>query len=57
MEAVSEEAAMRKLKGEGSIVLELSEAFDLDNASWNITIGNPVKKRISPFSVNSFIVF
>ena len=25
MEAVSEEAAMRKLKGEGSIVLELSE--------------------------------
>ena len=33
MEAVSEEAAMRKLKGEGSIVLELSEAFDLDNAS------------------------
>ena len=31
MEAVSEEAAMRKLKGEGSIVLELSEAFDLDN--------------------------
>lgn len=45
MEAVSEEAAMRKLKGEGSIVLELSEAFDLDNASWNITIGNPVKKK------------
>ena len=44
MEAVSEEAAMRKLKGEG-IVLELSEAFDLDNASWNITIGNPVKKK------------
>ena len=45
MEAVSEEAAMRKLKGEGGIVLELSEAFDLDNASWNITIGNPVKKK------------
>ena len=45
MEAVSEEAAMSKLKGEGSIVLELSEAFDLENASWNITIGNPVKKR------------
>ena len=45
MEAVSEEAAMRKLKGEGIIVLELSEAFDLDNASWNITIGYPVKKK------------
>lgn len=45
MEAVSEEAAMSKLKGEGSIVLELSEAFDIDNASWNITIGNPVKKK------------
>lgn len=57
MEAVSEEAAMSKLKGEGSIVLELSEAFDIDNASWNITIGNPVKKKDITIFVNSFTVF
>mgnify|MGYP001209161068 CR=1 FL=1 len=52
MEAVSEEAAMRKLKGEGSIVLELSEApvgiLRLEIRS---------RKRILPFSVNSFTVF
>ena len=46
MEAVSEEAAMSKLKGEGSIVLELSEAFDIDNASWNITIGINILEKL-----------
>ncbi len=45
MEAGSEEAAMTKLKNDGSVVLELSESMDLANASWNITIGNPVKKK------------
>ena len=45
MEATSEEAAMTKLKNDGSVVLELSEAVDIANASWNITIGNPVKKK------------
>ncbi len=45
MEAGSEEAAMTKLKNDGSVVLELSESMDLSNASWNITIGNPVKKK------------
>lgn len=45
IEANSEENAMLKLKDNGNVVLELKEAFDIDNASWNITIGNPVKKR------------
>lgn len=45
MEAGSEEAAMTKLKSDGSVVLEITEAADIANASWNITIGNPVKKK------------
>lgn len=45
MEAGSEEAAMAKLKSDGSVVLEISETADIANASWNITIGNPVKKK------------
>lgn len=45
MDATSEEAAVMKLKNDGSVVLELKEAVDLNNASWNITIGNPVKKK------------
>lgn len=45
MEANSEEAAMMKLKNDGNVVLELKEAVDIGNASWNITIGNPVKKK------------
>jgi len=45
MEAGSEEAAVTRLKNDGSVVLEISEALDLANASWNITIGNPVKKK------------
>lgn len=45
MDAVSEEAAVTKLKNEGSIVLEIKETTDIANASWNITIGNPVKKK------------
>lgn len=45
MEAVSEEAAVTKLKNDGSIVLEIKETTDIANASWNITIGNPVKKK------------
>lgn len=57
MEAVSEEAAMRKLKGEGSIVLELSEAFDLDNAVGILRLEIRSRKRILPFFVNSFTVF
>ena len=45
MEAGSEEAAMTRLKSDGSVVLEISETADIANASWNITIGNPVKKK------------
>lgn len=45
MEAVSEEAAVTRLKSDGSIVLEIKETTDITNASWNITIGNPVKKK------------
>lgn len=45
MDAVSEEAAVAKLKNDGSVVLEIKETTDIANASWNITIGNPVKKK------------
>ncbi len=45
MESVSEEAAIARLKGEGSVVLDIKEYKSLSDASWNITIGNPVKKK------------
>ena len=45
LEAMSEEAAVQRLKGDGSVVLDIRKATDLANASWNITIGNPVKKK------------
>lgn len=45
LDAASEEAAVARLKGEGSVVLEIKETTDIANASWNITIGNPVKKK------------
>ncbi len=45
LDATNEEAAIAKLKGDGSIVLSISESADIANASWNITIGNPVKKK------------
>lgn len=45
IDAASEEAAVTKLKNDGSIVLEIKETTDIANASWNITIGNPVKKK------------
>lgn len=45
MEAASEESAISRLKGEGSVVLAIREYKSLDDASWNITIGNPVKKK------------
>lgn len=45
MESTSEEAAVAKLKGDGSIVLEIKESASLSDASWNIQIGNPVKKK------------
>lgn len=45
VEALSEEVAISKLKSDGSIVLHIKETVDIANASWNITIGNPVKKK------------
>lgn len=45
MEATSKENAIAKLKNDGSVVLEISEMANIANASWNITIGNPVKKK------------
>lgn len=45
MDATSEEAALMKLKNDGSVVLDLKQAMDISNAGWNITIGNPVKKK------------
>ena len=42
LEAMSEEVAVQRLKGDGSVVLDIRKATDLSNASWNITIGNPM---------------
>ncbi|MCH5265673.1 MAG: type II secretion system F family protein [Lachnospiraceae bacterium] len=44
-EAASEEAAIAKLKGDGSVVLQIKETMALEEAGWNIQIGNPVKKK------------
>ncbi len=44
-EAASEEAVVAKLKAEGNVVLEVKRTKSLDDASWNISIGNPVKKK------------
>ena len=50
VEAGSEEAASAKLKGEGAIVHSIRETTSVDDAAWNISIGNPVKlKDISLF--------
>lgn len=45
IEASGEQQAMNKLKAEGAIVLEIKEHKSIEDASWNITIGNPVKKK------------
>lgn len=45
VEANSEEAATAKLKGEGAIVHFIKETTSVDDASWNISIGNPVKLK------------
>lgn len=45
VEANSEEAATAKLKGEGAIVHFIKETKSVDDAAWNITIGNPVKLK------------
>lgn len=45
VEANSEDAAMAKLKGDGAIVHSVKETTSVDDAAWNITIGNPVKLK------------
>lgn len=45
VQANSEEAATAKLKGEGAIVHFIKETKSVDDAAWNITIGNPVKLK------------
>ncbi|WP_026835459.1 type II secretion system F family protein [Eubacterium xylanophilum] len=45
VEAASEDAARQKLKGDGAIVHSVQETTSLDNAAWNISIGNPVKLK------------
>lgn len=45
MESTSEEQAIAKLKGDGSVVLQIRESQSLDDASWNIQIGSGVKKK------------
>lgn len=45
VEANSEEAATAKLKGEGAIVHFIRETTSVDDAAWNISIGNPVKLK------------
>lgn len=50
IEASSPESASAKLKGDGAVVHTVKETTSVDDASWNITIGNPVKlKDISLF--------
>lgn len=45
VEANSEEAAIAKLKGDGAIVHSVKETTSVDDAAWNISIGNPVKLK------------
>lgn len=45
LEAGSQEAAMNRLQAEGNVILEMKEAFDLENQSWNVQIGAGVKEK------------
>ncbi len=45
LEAASPEAATAKLKGDGAVVRSVREVTSIDDAAWNITIGNPVKMK------------
>lgn len=45
MESQSEEQAIARLKGDGSVVLQIKETKSLDDAAWNIQIGSGVKKK------------
>lgn len=45
IDASNEQQAINKLKADGVMVTDIHETKSLDDASWNITIGNPVKKK------------
>lgn len=45
MESQSQEQAIAKLKGDGSVVLDIKESKSLGDASWNIQFGSGVKKK------------
>ena len=45
VEAGSPEAATARLKGDGAIVHSIKQVTNIEDASWNITIGNPVKMK------------
>ena len=45
MDAVNIDTATAKLKGDGSIVLSIKESTSLSDSKFNVTIGNPVKKK------------
>ena len=45
LDAVNIDAATAKLKGDGSIVLSIKESTSISDSKFNVTIGNPVKKK------------
>lgn len=45
IDAASEQQAVGRLKADGAMVTSIKETKSIDDASWNITIGNPVKKK------------
>lgn len=45
VEAADIESAKYKLKDKGGVVLSIKESKSLSDASWNVTIGTPVKKK------------
>lgn len=45
VEAADIDSAKYKLKDKGGVVLSIKESKSLSDASWNVTIGTPVKKK------------
>ena len=45
VESPTQEAAVAKLTADGAVVMDIRESASLDDAAWNISIGNPVKKK------------
>lgn len=45
VEAANEQQAINKVKADGMMVTDIREYKSISDANWNITIGNPVKKK------------